>query len=129
MGIWGVSMVSQATALSRNGVTDWLIQRVSALILVLYTLCLLVFLALNPNLGYQTWVAFFDLPAMQVFTMLALISICAHAWIGMWAIGSDYLRPHLMGALANPLRFIYQIGCILVTIAYLLWGINIIWGS
>ena len=43
--------------------------------------------------------------------------------------GSDYLRPHLMGALANPLRFIYQIGCILVTIAYLLWGINIIWGS
>ena len=122
-------MVTQATALSRNGVTDWLIQRVSAMVLALYTLCILAFIVLNPDLTYGTWLAFHNHSAMEIFTMLALVSTCAHAWIGMWAIGSDYLRPHLMGAIANPLRSIYQIGCVLVTIAYLLWGINIIWGS
>ena len=122
-------MVTQATAFSRNGVTDWLIQRVSALVLAMYTLCVAGFVALNPGLDFAAWDDFFNHPAMEVFTMLALISTCAHAWIGMWAIGSDYLHPHLMGSVANSLRFIYQIGCVLVTITYLLWGVNIIWGG
>ena len=122
-------MVTQATAFSRNGVTDWLIQRVSALVLAMYTLCVVGFVALNPGLDFAAWYDFFSHPAMEVFTMFALISTCAHAWIGMWTIGSDYLRPHLMGSVANSLRFIYQIGCVLVTIAYLLWGVNIIWGG
>ena len=122
-------MFRQAAAFSRNGVTDWIIQRVSAVVLMFYTLCLIGFVAANPGLGFETWREFYNHPAMQVFTMLALISTCAHAWIGMWAIGSDYLRPHLIGSVANPLRYVYQIGCILITIAYLLWGINILWGG
>ena len=122
-------MVTQATAFSRNGVTDWIIQRVSAVVLMFYTFCLVGFVAANPGLDYETWVDFYSHPAMEVFTMLALISTFSHAWIGMWAIGSDYLRPHLMGSMAIPLRYIYQIGCVLVTIAYLLWGINIVWGG
>ena len=122
-------MFTQATAFSRNGVTDWLIQRVSAIVLIMYTVCVLGFVALNPGLGFVAWVDFFNQPTIEVFTILALISTCAHGWIGMWAIGSDYLRPHLMGSFANSLRFIYQIGCVLITIAYLLWGINIIWGG
>ena len=125
----GVRMVSQATSLSRTGVSDWIIQRISALILAAYTLCVFGFVVTNPGLDYATWSAYFDHPAMEVFTMLAIVSTCAHAWIGMWAIGSDYLRAHLIGPAANRLRFIYQIGCVLITIAYLLWGIKIIWGG
>ena len=122
-------MFSQATSFSRNGVTDWLIQRVSAIVLIMYTICVVGFVALNSGFGYEAWVEFFSHQAMEVFTILALISICSHAWIGMWAIGSDYLRPHLMGSIANSLRFIYQIGCVLITIVYLLWGMNVIWGA
>lgn len=121
--------VTQATSLSRSGVTDWLIQRISAVVLATYTLCVVGFVAMNPGMDFQTWTAYFNHPAMQVFTMLALISTCAHAWIGMWMIGSDYLREHLIGSAANFLRYVYQIGCVLITIAYLLWGINIIWGG
>lgn len=122
-------MVSQATALSRTGVSDWIIQRVSAIVLAAYTLCVLGFVVMNPGLDYQTWSAYFNHPAIEIFTMLALIATAAHAWIGMWTIGSDYLREHLMGPVATGLRMIYQIGCVLITIAYLLWGINILWGN
>ena len=122
-------MVMQAAAFSRNGVTDWIIQRVSAVVLMFYTLCLVGFIALNHGLNFEAWANFYSHPAMKVFTMLALISTCAHAWIGMWAIGSDYLRPHLIGAIASRLRYVYQLGCILITIAYLLWGIVIVWGG
>ncbi|MEK9822412.1 MAG: succinate dehydrogenase, hydrophobic membrane anchor protein [Gammaproteobacteria bacterium] len=122
-------MVTQATALSRTGVSDWIIQRVSAVILSLYTLCVVAFVLTNPGLGYVAWVEYFTHPAMKIFTLLALTSLCAHAWIGMWAIGGDYLREHLMGPKATTLRFVYQIGCVLITIAYFLWGINILWGN
>jgi len=122
-------MVSQVTSLSRNGVSDWVIQRVSALVLATYTLWVFGFVVLNPGMDFATWSGFFNNTGMQVFTMLAVLSTAAHAWIGMWTIGSDYLREHTLGPRAATLRFIYQIGCVLIIAVYLIWGINILWGN
>ena len=122
-------MVSQVTGLSRNGVSDWVIQRVSAYVLAAYTLCVVGFVAVNPGMTYEVWSGYLTSVPMQIFTMLALLSICLHAWIGMWAIGSDYLNEHLMGEGANTLRFIYQIGCVLIIATYLIWGVIILWGN
>jgi succinate dehydrogenase / fumarate reductase membrane anchor subunit len=122
-------MVSQVTSLSRNGVSDWVIQRVSALVLATYTLWVFGFVVLNPGMDFATWSGLFNNTGMQVFTMLAVLSTAAHAWIGMWTIGSDYLREHTLGPRAATLRFIYQIGCVLIIAAYLIWGINILWGN
>jgi|TARA_B110000977_G_scaffold32531_1_gene43189 succinate dehydrogenase / fumarate reductase membrane anchor subunit len=122
-------MVSQVTSLSRNGVSDWVIQRVSALVLATYTLWVFGFVVLNPGMDFATWSGLFNNTGMQVFTMLAVLSTAAHAWIGMWTIGSDYLREHTLGPRAATLRFIYQIGCVLIIAVYLIWGINILWGN
>ena len=115
--------------MSRNGVSDWLVQRVSALVLAAYTLCIFGSVLMNPGLDFKTWSGFFNSTGMQIFTMLAILSTCAHAWIGMWTIGSDYLREHTLGSKATALRFIYQISCVLVIAAYLIWGITILWGN
>ena len=122
-------MVTQVTSMSRNGVSDWIIQRVSAVVLAVYTLFLVGFVLLNPGLEYLAWATLFSSTWMQIFTLLALVSTCAHAWIGMWTIGSDYLQEHLIGPHATGIRFLYQVGCILIIISYLLWGINILWGN
>jgi succinate dehydrogenase / fumarate reductase membrane anchor subunit len=122
-------MVTQVTSMSRNGVSDWIIQRVSAVVLAAYTLCVLGFVLANPGLDYANWSAYFTLTGMKVFTMLALLATSAHAWVGMWTIGSDYLQEHMLGAGAARLRFFYQIGSVLIILAYLIWGINILWGN
>lgn len=122
-------MVTQVTSMSRNGVSDWIIQRVSAIVLAAYTLCVLGFVIMNPDLDHAAWSAYFNHSAMKIFTMLAIVATCAHAWIGMWTVGSDYLNPHLMGSKATFLRAVYQIGSVLIIVAYLLWGINILWGN
>lgn len=122
-------MVVQVTSMSRNGVSDWIVQRVSAVVLAAYTLCVLGFVLMNPGLDYETWSGYFALTGMKVFTMLALLASAAHAWVGMWTIGSDYLQEHTLGAGATRLRFIYQIGSVLIILAYLIWGINILWGN
>ena len=121
--------VESVTALSRNGVSDWLIQRVTALILAAYTVFLGIWLLSSPPLTYHTWQALFESTGVQVATLVGLVATCAHAWVGVWTCGSDYLSNHLLGRHAVILRLGYQATSILILILYLLWGINILWGN
>ena len=42
-------MVTQVTSLTRSGLSDFLVQRVSAVIIALYTLCVLGFFLVTPS--------------------------------------------------------------------------------
>jgi succinate dehydrogenase / fumarate reductase membrane anchor subunit len=121
-------MATQITSFASNGVSDWLVQRVTAYILAVYTVVVVAYLVMQPEVTYLGWQGFMTQTWMQIFTLMALLATCAHAWIGMWTVGTDYLREHLMGKKANLLRTIYLIGCVLVTIVYLVWGLQILWG-
>ncbi len=122
-------MVTQVTSLTRSGVSDWLVQRVTAIILAAYTVVLVAIVMMNPDLDYEGWKQLFSAPWMQLFTLLTVLATCAHAWVGMWTIGSDYLREHTLGPGATALRMVFQVGSALIIIAYLLWGIMILWGN
>lgn len=121
-------MVTQVTALTRTGVSDWLVQRVSALILAVYTLVLLTFILLNPDLEYRMWRELFEATWMRLFTLLTVLATCAHAWVGIWTIGSDYLSEASLGSVGSGLRMVFQVVSALVIIVYLLWGTMILWG-
>jgi succinate dehydrogenase / fumarate reductase membrane anchor subunit len=122
-------MVSNVTGLSRSGVSDWLVQRVSAVILGVYFIGLLGYLLINPDLDYGQWQALFSTTWMRIASLLALVSLCAHAWVGMWTVSTDYLTPAMVGKNANVLRFLFQAACILLIFIYLVWGIQILWGN
>jgi len=122
-------MVTSVTGLSRSGVADWLVQRVSAIILGVYFIGLLGYLLINSDLDYAQWQALFSNTWMRIASLLALISLCAHAWIGMWTVSTDYLTPAMIGKNANVLRFLFQAACILLIFIYLVWGIQILWGN
>ena len=64
---------------------------------------------------------------MQAFSTMAILSIVAHAWVGMWTIGTDYIRPHYFGGIATTARFIYQTVCILMLFFYTVWALQIFW--
>ncbi|EMP56692.1 succinate dehydrogenase, hydrophobic membrane anchor protein [Marinobacter koreensis] len=113
-------MVNSVTNLGRSGVFDWMIQRVTAYVLALYTLFMFGFL-LTTDVSYASWSGLFDQTWFRIFTLLALLSIGGHAWVGLWTITTDYIKP--MGA-----RFIVQALCGLTMFVYLVWGIQILWG-
>ena len=121
-------MVTNASSFGRSGVYDWVIQRVSAVILAAYTFCMLGTFIMNPDMDYEQWRALFANFAMRIFSLLALLSLCAHAWIGMWTISTDYLTGAMLGAKATVIRFLFQTGCVLLWFVYLVWGIQILWG-
>ncbi len=120
-------MVTNVMSFGRSGLADFVIQRVTAVILALYTLCVLGFFLVTPEVTYVELRGFFGGEIIKIFSTLAVLSTAAHAWIGMWTIGTDYIRPHYFGGLATALRFLYEAGCLLVLFLYVLWGLQIFW--
>ena len=54
--------------------------------------------------------------------------MAAHAWIGLWAVLTDYLTTRMMGAKATVLRVLVQVVLGVVALTYVVWGIEILWG-
>jgi len=114
-------MVESLTSLSRSGLRDWFVQRVTAIILAAYTLFLLIYVIACSPLTYEAWQGLFLNPWMRIFSFFALLSIVFHTWVGVWTIFTDYIK-------CSCLRLILQVIVILALIGYLVWGIEIVWG-
>jgi len=122
-------MVTQVTSLSRNGISDWYIQRLSSYVMAAYVVFLVGFVLASEALTFEVWSTLFDQTWMQLATLVTLLATCAHAWIGMWTVGTDYLRSRTMGAGGDRLRGLYQVACGLLLVANVHWGIKILWGN
>lgn len=120
-------LVVSATSFSRSGVADFLLQRVSAVVLAVYSGCIVGYVIARSDLAYDQWVAFMRSPAMALLGTLTLLSWGIHAWIGMWTVGTDYLNEHHIGRFATLIRLIYQFGVIVAIFVYFVVGLFIIW--
>ncbi|MDR2307568.1 MAG: succinate dehydrogenase, hydrophobic membrane anchor protein [Paucimonas sp.] len=121
-------MVTNVTNLSRSGLYDWMAQRVSAVVLAAYFIFLIGYVAAHPGIDYAQWHALFSNSAMRIFSLLALVALGAHAWVGMWTITTDYLTPMAFGKSATAIRFLSQAVCGVIMFAYFVWGVQILWG-
>lgn len=119
--------VKPVTNLGRSGLSDWLIQRVSAVVIALYTLWLIGYLLCHADLTYAQWAGLHQYFPMRLFSLLAVLAIAAHAWIGLWAVLTDYVTVRLMGGVATVLRVALQLGMIAVLLAYVVWAVDILW--
>ncbi len=115
-------MVTNVTSLTGNGLKDWLIQRVTALYFAVYSLYLLAFLIMHPQLEYSEWYALFHCGIFQVASVCALLMLTLHAWIGLWTVTTDYLK-------STPVRLSVQVLVFLLLLAQFFWGLMIVWGQ
>lgn len=128
-------MVTAVTNYGRSGLHDWVMQRITAVILLAYTVFIfaVVFLC---DLDYSGWKSLFDQTWVKVFSLGAILSIALHAWIGLWSVSTDYFIPRVLtlkvgaavGAQANLLRWLFQAASAIVLFTYVVWGIQILWG-
>jgi succinate dehydrogenase / fumarate reductase, membrane anchor subunit len=121
-------MVTSVTNFGRSGLYDWLVQRIGGAVMAAYTVFLTVYFVLHPDLTFEQWQHLFSQLWMRIFSLVTLLSFVAHAWIGLWAVLTDYLTVRLLGAKATPLRILAQIIVVGVVVTYLVWGIEILWG-
>ena len=108
------------TNLSRSGMSDWIIQRFTAVLLAVYVVVIASYFFCASEASYETWKEFMSCLPLKIFTLLAVISIAAHAWIGLWTIATDYIKPLWI-------RAIYLIACGVATFVYVIWAFQILW--
>jgi succinate dehydrogenase / fumarate reductase membrane anchor subunit len=104
------------------GLRDWLAQRVTAVVMAVYTLLVLVALAGLPSLDYQHWRALWELPLMRFATVLAALSLLLHAWVGVRNIFMDYVKPVWLRLTLHAAAILWLAWCGA-------WVVQILWGA
>ncbi len=114
-------MVSRVVTGAHYGVRDWLIQRITAALMALYSVALAAWLLWQPVLDYDTWTGLFSSQWVRSFTLLFLLSVFYHAWIGMRNIVMDYIKQ-------DEARLLIHVMVILILLLYTIWSVQILWG-
>jgi succinate dehydrogenase / fumarate reductase membrane anchor subunit len=104
------------------GWRDWLVQRVTAVVMAAYALLLLCLLLWHGGLDYAPWKATFGSGLFRLATFLFMISLLWHAWVGVRNIAMDYVKP-------VGLRLALEVAVIGALVAYAGWTIQILWGN
>ncbi len=103
------------------GLRDWLAQRVTAVLMALFTLALLVQVLMpGEPLGYDRWAAIFSHQWMKVLTFVTVIALAYHAWVGVRDIWMDYVKPVGIRLALQVFSIVWLLGCAG-------WAIQVLW--
>jgi len=114
-------MVNRVVVGAHYGLRDWLVQRVTAAVMALYCVSLAAYLLLQPHPCYDAWTGLFSGQLMRTFTLLFLLCLFYHAWIGIRDIVMDYVKP-------ASVRLVIHVLVILALLLYAIWSVQILWG-
>lgn len=103
------------------GLRDWLIQRISAVLMVVYVLLLAYLFGFYQISDFTALKTLFTGQWMRIATLLFFISLCWHAWVGVRNVLMDYIRP-------TSIRLTLHIAVIISLFIYLIWFAEILWG-
>ena len=103
------------------GIRDWLAQRVTAVLMVLFTVLVLARVIFSKGpIGYDLWAGIFSPQWMRALTFTVIISLLYHVWVGMRNVFMDYIKP-------ATLRLCLQMFTIVWLVACAGWGIQVLW--
>ena len=93
------------------GLKEWILQRVTAMVMVLFTIILLVDYLVTGSATYEGWSSLFSNQFMKLLTLLTFFSLSYHAWIGMRDIWMDYIKPVSIRLALQVLTVLYLVAC------------------
>jgi len=102
------------------GLRDWLSQRVTAVLMAVFTLILLVQVLAGGELGYDRWSAIFSAQWMKLLTLVVFIALGWHAWVGVRDIWMDYVKPVALRLTLQVLTIVWLVGCTG-------WAVQVLW--
>ena len=102
------------------GVRDWLAQRVTAIVMAIFTIVLLVSFLTGQNFSYEGWAGLFSRQWFKLFALVTFLGLFYHAWVGIRDIWMDYVKP-------VGIRLTLQIATVLWLLACAAWTVQILW--
>ena len=102
------------------GLRDWLSQRVTAILMALYTLVLLAQVLFGARLGYERWSAIFSTQWMKVLSFVVIVALLLHVWVGMRDVWMDYVKPVIVKLVLQVFTLAWLVGCAG-------WAVQVLW--
>ena len=102
------------------GTGSWLAQRITAVVMALYSVIALVVVFWGKPLSYAVLRDLFSQGWMRVATLVFMVSLAWHAWVGVRDILMDYVKP-------DGLRLTLEVVVILLLASYLGWTVQVLW--
>ena len=103
------------------GLRDWLAQRVTAIVMALYTVILLGLFLTGNNFTYEAWAGIFAMQWFKLLTFTVFVALFYHAWVGMRDIWMDYVTHSVL------LRLVFHVATMLWLIACVGYAAQILW--
>jgi succinate dehydrogenase / fumarate reductase, membrane anchor subunit len=113
-------MVNRILVGAHYGLSSWLIQRFSAVVMIVYTLVVAIAVMVEPPRDYTTWKALFSQGWMRAATLLFIVSLLLHAWVGMRDVLMDYAKP-------TAVKVTLELVVILSLVVCAGWAAQILW--
>ena len=102
------------------GLRDWLAQRVTSLLMALFTIVVVVQVLLPGPLDYARWSGIFARQWMKVLTFVTVVALLYHVWVGMRDIWMDYIKPVGVRLALDIFTIAWLVGCAG-------WAIQVLW--
>jgi succinate dehydrogenase / fumarate reductase membrane anchor subunit len=102
------------------GLRDWLAQRITAVVMAVYVIAVGLYALFFLRPGYEAWAGLFAPVWMKTATLVALIALVYHVWVGMREIFMDYVKPTWIRLSAYVLTLLWLAGCAV-------WSVQILW--
>jgi succinate dehydrogenase / fumarate reductase membrane anchor subunit len=102
------------------GLRDWMAQRVTAVLMALFTVALVVQLLLPGEMGYGKWQGIFSTQWMKLLTFVTIVALIYHVWVGMRDVLMDYVKPVGIRLLLQIFTLAWLVGCAG-------WAIQVLW--
>ena len=116
-----VNLTQKHAVGAHYGLRDWLAQRITAVVMIGYTLLAAGIVLWHGGLDHAAWQSVYANHAFKLATFLFMVALFWHAWVGVRNILMDYVKP--VGT-----RLALQVCVIAVLVAYTGWTIQILWG-
>jgi succinate dehydrogenase / fumarate reductase membrane anchor subunit len=115
-------MVKREVVGAHYGLRDWLVQRITAVVMVVYTAVILSVIAGLPRIDYWQWKVVWQTPVVRYASVLVVICLLLHAWVGVRDIFMDYIKD-------PALRLALYVLTIAALMWYGVWSIQILWSA
>lgn len=103
------------------GLRDWLAQRVTAILMALFTVVVLAQLILvGGPIGYDQWAGLFAAQWMKFLTFAVIIALLYHVWVGVRDVLMDYIKPVGLRLALQIFSIVWLVGCAG-------WAIQVLW--
>ena len=113
-------MVNRHAVGAHYGLKDWLVQRVTAIYMAIFTLFFVVRALCLPELSHAAWTELFASPSIRFPGFLFILALCYHAWVGVRDIWMDYVKP-------VGVRLALHLVTLFLLIGYAGWAVHILW--